>query len=329
MKRDTVNYFAVGIFVLAMLFAFFVLMYFVTGSTGPADHYTVRYDNVHGLKFGTGVFYEGYKVGQIEAIEPTPAEAGMEYVITVSITRDWKIPVDSVAKVVASGLIAAVQIDIDAGASAQAISPGGEINGQEQQDLFAVINDAAGEFQTLSRDGIVPVLVNLNKRIDELSAEGISFRREQLGPLVDTFNKRLNEDLIADAQSVLAKLDHSVQQMNKILGPENQQHIEKFLTHLDDGALNLGGLISRIELTRVQMGETLAALKHLVADNSEQVGISVENASLSMQEMHDALKTVNEHLGTILYNVEGSARQLHEFLQSVRDNPARIIRGTQ
>ncbi|MFT4584500.1 MAG: phospholipid/cholesterol/gamma-HCH transport system substrate-binding protein [Gammaproteobacteria bacterium] len=329
MKRDTVDYFAVGIFVLVMIFAFFLLMYFVAGSAGPADHYTVKYRNVSGLKFGTGVFYEGYKVGQIEAIEPTPVQGGMEYVLTVSITRDWKIPVDSVATVMASGLIAAVQIEIDAGTSQQAISPGGEIEGQEQQDLFAVINEAAGEFQTLSRDGIIPVLVNLNKRIDELSAEGISFRREQLGPLVDTFNKRLNEDLIGDAQTLLAKLDHSAQQLNKILGAGNQQHIENFLIHMDDDALNLGGLISRIEMTRVQMGETLAALKHLVADNTKQFGTTVENANLSMQEMRSALQTVNEHLGTIMYDVEGSARQLHEFSQSVRDNPARIIRGTQ
>ncbi|MFT4560409.1 MAG: phospholipid/cholesterol/gamma-HCH transport system substrate-binding protein [Gammaproteobacteria bacterium] len=329
MKRDTVNYFVVGIFVLTMIFAFFVLMFFVTGSTGPADNYTVKYSNVNGLKFGTGVFYEGYRVGQIETIVPTPAEAGMEYVLTLSITRDWKIPRDSVAKVMASGLISAVQIEIEGGTSEQAVSPGGEIKGQEQQDLFAVINDAAGEFQALSRDGIKPVLQNINKRIDELSAEGVSFRREQLGPLIDTFNKRLNEDLVGDAQSLLAKLDHSAQQLNKILGSKNQQQIESFLVHIDDVALNLGGLISRIEMTRVQMGDTLAALKHLVADNNHQVRTTVENANLSMQEMHNALQTVNEHLGTILYNVEGSARHLHEFSQSVRDNPSRIIRGTK
>ena len=63
--------------------------------------------------------------------------------------------------------------------------------------------------------------------------------------------------------------------------------------------------------------------------NEEKVGDAVQNASDSMSQMNQALKTVNEHLSTILYNVEGSTRQLHEFSQAVRDNPARIIRGTE
>ena len=87
-KRDNVNYLVVGVFVLIMLGTFFTLMYFVTGRTGPAEHYFVRYKNVSGLKFGTGVFYEGYRVGQIEKIIPVPSSTGMEYVLTsVSYTH--------------------------------------------------------------------------------------------------------------------------------------------------------------------------------------------------------------------------------------------------
>ena len=48
-----------------------------------------------------------------------------------------------------------------------------------------------------------------------------------------------------------------------------------------------------------------------------------------MEQMLGALEKVNEHVGTIMYNVEGSTRQLHEFSQAVRDNPARLIRGTE
>ena len=322
MKRDNVNYFVIGIFVLVMIGAFFVLMFFVTGRTGPADNYTVKYSNVSGLKFGKGVLYEGYRVGQIESIEPAPTDTGMQYVLTLSIARNWKIPDDSVARVMSSGLISAVQIEIAEGSSDKSIAPGGEIQGQEQQNLFAVISDAAGEIKTLSHDGVMPVLKNLSNRITELS-------EQQLGPMVETLNKRLNEDLIGDAQSLVAKLDRSAQHLEKILGPNNQAQIEDFLVHIDDVALNLGGLISRIELTRIQMGETLAALKHLASNNEEKVGSAVQNASDSMAQMNQALKTVNEHLSTILYNVEGSSRQLHEFSQAVRDNPARIIRGTE
>jgi len=329
MKRDNVNYLLVGSFVIFTIGAFFVLMYYVTGSTGPADRYVVKYKNVAGLKFGTGVFYEGYHVGQIEKITPEAASTGMQYVLTVSIKRGWEIPEDSVAQVVASGLISAVQIQIKEGSSSNSIAPGGEIPGREQQDLFAVLSEAAGQFKSLSEDGVMPVLTNLNDRINEVSDEIIAFRREQLGPLVTTFNQRLNTDLIGDAQALVAKLDSSAKGLQKILGTKNQAQIEQFLVHVDEIALNLNDLITRIESTRQQMGETLVSIENLASNNDEAIANAVSNANLSMLEMREALRTINEHLGTIMYNVEGSSRNLNEFSQAVRDNPARLLRGTE
>ena len=85
MKRDTVNYVLVGGFVVLMALAFVVLLFAVTGRSGPTDTYFVYYRNVSGLKFGTGVFYEGYRVGQIERIEPVAMEEGMRYRVELSV----------------------------------------------------------------------------------------------------------------------------------------------------------------------------------------------------------------------------------------------------
>jgi len=328
MKRDNLNYFVVGVFVLVATGVFFVFMYFVTGRTGPAEHYIVHYNNVSGLKFGTGVFYEGYRVGQIEKIVPEATPTGMRYVLTLSIAQGWKIPNDSVARIVSSGLISAVQIEIDEGSSLDSLDPGDEIRSEEQQNLFAVLGEVAGDLHDLSRDGMMPMLRNLNQRISDVADEIVSFRRNDLTPLVENLNQRLNEDLIGDAQALIAELDDSAQNLNKILGGANQRQIERFLVHIDEVAVDSRALISRIELTRMQMSKTLAALEHLVLDNDEGVSSAINNANASMQQMRDALTTVNSHLGTIMYNVEGSTRQLHEFAQAVRDNPARLIRGT-
>ena len=54
MKRDTINYAVVGGFVVAMGIGFVILMFAVTGRSGPTESYFVHYDNVSGLKFGTG-----------------------------------------------------------------------------------------------------------------------------------------------------------------------------------------------------------------------------------------------------------------------------------
>ena len=59
MRRDSINYLIVGCFVLTVGVAFLVVMYKITGRSGPVDHYHVYYKSVSELKYGTGVYYEG------------------------------------------------------------------------------------------------------------------------------------------------------------------------------------------------------------------------------------------------------------------------------
>jgi len=118
MKRENINYFAVGVFVLSMLAMFFVVLYKITGRTGPTDEYYVVYSNVTGLKYGTPVLYEGYQIGQVEKIDPVHSGGATRYQISLSVIKDWKIPSDSIAHLVTSGLISAITIDIKEGGEA-------------------------------------------------------------------------------------------------------------------------------------------------------------------------------------------------------------------
>ena len=328
MKREHINYFAVGMFVIAMFIAFFVVMYFVTGRTGPSETYYVYYQNVTGLKFGTGVFYEGFRVGQVEKIEPEAGKEGMRYRLSLSIRRDWSIPEDSVAKIVSSGLIAAPQIGIREGSSQVKLKPGEFIEGQEQQNMFSALNDAAGEIRYLSREGVMPLLENLNQQVTAVSAQVIKFRESELGPLVTRVDKQLNEKILVDAAQMMQRLNASAAQLQTIVGEENRDKLTNFLTHIDDVAVNLNDLISRIEQTRMQMNDVLSSLGELTEGNTERVSATLENASATITEARKAMRTINTHLDSIMYHAEGSSRHLHEFSKAIRDNPTRLIRGT-
>ena len=73
-------------------------MVFVTGRSGPSDHYNAFYEDVTGINFGTGVFFEGYRVGQVEEVEPVPAPSGMRYKVSFSVPRAGESPTTAVPR---------------------------------------------------------------------------------------------------------------------------------------------------------------------------------------------------------------------------------------
>ena len=327
MKRDSVNYLLVGGFVLAVFVAFLAFMYFVTGRNGPADHYVAYYSNVTGLKFGTGVFFEGYQVGQIDEIRPEPQSSGVRYRVNLSVEKGWRIPTDSVARVVSSGLISQVQIQIEQGRSARILRPGAEIHGVEQQDLFSALSAAASGFNDLSQTGVAPVLQNLNDRITQIAEEIVDFRRQDLSPLVKNLDRRYNQELAGQAAATLASLDTSARRLERILGPENERQIGQFLQHIDTAAVELNGLITRIEVTRREMDGVLHGLDGLVADNGGDVAAAVRSARAALERLEASLTVVNENIGAVMYHVQSSAQQTNELARSLRQNPSRLIRG--
>ena len=158
MRRQWTGDFAVGLFVLAMLAALIFGIAQLTGRSGPADRYTTVYRNVTDIGFGTKVLYEGYPVGQVEAVTPRPAGSGMEFVVEFSVRRGWRIPADSVATLVSPRLLAPLAIDIRGGTSATALQPGDTIPGEPGQNMFAAMGTLAGQLSTVDFSRIDPIL---------------------------------------------------------------------------------------------------------------------------------------------------------------------------
>ena len=329
MKRDQVNYLVVGVFVLAIGVAFLWLLYRLTGSTGPSDHYVVYYNNVAGIKFGTGAFYEGYQIGQVETITPERTTHGMHYKVDLSVTKDWQIPQDSVARIVASGLLSGVSIDIQAGKSTVMLKPGSEIPGQEHANMFAALNDVAADFHELSRNGIQPVLKNLNQRIGSLADEYRDLSASDVRPLVESLRKRVDDpELFDQLKKVVAKVDRSADQLNKMLGKENQRRLSTILSNGETASGNLNDLVTRIETTRREMDHVLIEMNKMVSSNQEGVSKTVTDAATAMQELRHSLQTVSESIDTVMYHLEGTSRNVHEFSRQVRENPGLLLNST-
>ncbi|VAW43838.1 hypothetical protein MNBD_GAMMA02-36, partial [hydrothermal vent metagenome] len=106
MKRHISNYFWVGLFTLVIsIFTLWILIK-MTGQEGDASEYHTYYSNVTGLGYGTPVFFEGYRIGQIETITPGYKQTKLDFKVSYSVLKAWKIPNDSVAQINSAGLLA-------------------------------------------------------------------------------------------------------------------------------------------------------------------------------------------------------------------------------
>ncbi|MCD6075320.1 MAG: uncharacterized protein K0Q70_2203, partial [Rhodospirillales bacterium] len=161
MKNVKLNYLIVGIFTIAVVTGLFITVSLLTGRTGATDSYYASYDNVSGIRFGTRVLYEGYPVGQVEEILPRQVDGKTRFLVELTVVRGWKIPADSTAEIAASGLLAAVNMNIREGKSTEILKPGSEMRSRETNNIMLAVGDLARDIKDLTESEIRPLMANL------------------------------------------------------------------------------------------------------------------------------------------------------------------------
>jgi len=272
MKDPRRNYLVVGTFVIAMAVVLIAWIAVLTGRTGATDRYHVVYDNVMGLKRGTEVLFEGYRVGLVAAISPTDVEGRQRFRADISVRRWCRIPEDSVAAITASGLLSAVVIDIRSGDSATELAPGSEIEGEEAANLLADVSGIAGRVNTLLEEKVEPLIDDLSMAIPSI---------------------------VDDLAVLTSNLRTVVDRVNQILSPENAGRIEQTLANLEHATGDLGQTQERLDelLLTVQtlmdrdegaLGHALADLQHTlaaVARHIDAVSRNVEDTTRNLSEL--------------------------------------------
>lgn len=328
MRRENINYFLVGLFVLGVGLAFLWALYRLTGAAGPTDSYYAYYDNVSGIKYGTVTYYKGYPVGQVETVTPEVHDTTTRYRVAFSVRRGWRMPVGSVAAIVLPGPLAPAVVDIREGKGPGWLEPGAELEGREQADVFAVLNDVAADFRELSREGIQPMLKNLNERVTALSEEYEALSREQMRPLLESLRRRVDDpELFANLKQVIEKLDASAEALLKTVNAENRRHLSSILSNADRGSAQLNELLAGIEDTRAEMHRLFVEMDGLVKENRDGVNQTITDASAAMKDLRNSIRIVADNIDTIVHHLDGSSRNMQEFSREVRENPGVLFSG--
>lgn len=114
--------------VVLVIAALFLVFAYSTAQVHAVSGYNVlaKFSKIDGIRAGGDVRVSGIKVGSIvaESLDPKTYEAE----VTLSIDPAVKLPTDSVASIVSSGLLGDKYIAILPGAADEMIKPGGRIN---------------------------------------------------------------------------------------------------------------------------------------------------------------------------------------------------------
>lgn len=304
MKKDTINYFAVGLVVLAGLAALMLAFYRLTAGVGDQDTYYTHFRNVSGVDRGTLVTYEGFVFGQVTGIRPERDAQGTVYQVEFRVRKGWKIPVDSVARVYSEGLLADTVIDIAEGRSSQFLAPGATLSSARGMDLFAAMTELAAGFGDLSERSLQPLLAALTQMVEQIGGE----IRAKVPRILD------------DTHDLVKKLDQSATHLSEVMNAETTIKAQRILNNVDLAAGDLRSLSEDLGEVRQHSLLLVRKLDQLVTDT--QPGL--RDAVGALREVLQQLSAYSEN---ILLNLDNTSRNMSEFSRQVPNNPARLLGG--
>ena len=203
----------IGIFAVVVLLASWAGVRFLSGLDvfSRTRTYYVDYTEVSGIAQASPVMILGVKVGSVTAIklDPTKAE-GVE--LTLEVSRDYNLPIDSKAKLFSDGLMGGKAIAIEYGTSAEFLKNGDHLTAAYDKGLMDM---AGAELEGLTKKigealtSLTATLDNVNGMLDEnrKSFGGVMKNIDSMTDTMDDVLTGKKQDLVAIVENLSAFAD--------------------------------------------------------------------------------------------------------------------------
>ena len=113
---------------------------------GQNETYYAYYDDAAGLQNASAVMIRGVKVGQVMQVSVAPEDPS-KVKVTMSVSRDYKLPNDSQAKIFSAGLMGGKAIEIILGSSSEVLAPGSDIQSKAEKDMLDMAASELGDLK--------------------------------------------------------------------------------------------------------------------------------------------------------------------------------------
>lgn len=302
MKRIYNNYFLVGLFTIVIGGAAIVLLLNMSGKNKDADTYYSYFDNVTGLGYGNPVYYQGYRVGQVENITPETKDGKLLFKTEYTLLSGWKVPSDSMAKIESSGLLSDMSLSIHAGKSTSHLDLNSEIKGVKGDDIMATMTQLAHDFGALNDEKIRPLMDLIYTRTDNLTK---------------SLETQIPE-ILTSIEGLVKNIDKLIVSADKLLGDENIEGIETIINNLEKLSTQLSESGGWVESSLDNVNKLIASGDDMIKHSDEKI-VSILDITLKM------LESFSVKAETIGSEIESASMNINEATNSIRKKPSTLI----
>ncbi len=282
----------IGIYALLIFLGSWAGIRFLSGADifGRNNVFYAYYDDASGLQNASSVVIRGVKVGQVSSVAISP-EDPTKVQVTLAVSKDYTIPVDSKAKIFSAGLMGGQAVEIVLGKDSALLEPGATITSAVEVGMFDALSSEFGDI----KEKLVVMMDNINTTLTTLNT------------LVDSNNANISS-AISNLNGILADLEKS----------QIVANLDSFTGTLKDNGEKIDSIVSSVNnlattLDEQQMGQKLAA--------------AVDNLSTLLAKFNSAEGTVGSLLNDkeLYANLTQASENLSALLGDLKENPKRYV----
>jgi len=278
---------------------------------GKETVYFSEYYQVNGLVNANPVMINGLRVGKVKDIYFNPDMSG-RIIVSFTLSNDFPVPVNSVARIFSSDLMGSKAIDLVLGDSKQFARDGDTVKSEVEAGLMAEVNAQVQPIKKKAED----LLASMDMLV---VAFQLIFNASARDNLKESFN---------NIRMTFENLENATGNIDNLVVTESGR-ISSILIRLDSLALILSQ-------NRQNFDQIISNFK-LISDSLAQSDIpaTFSNINTTLAEMQKLLSSIEQGKGTLgqlmvndsLYNqLNNSAASLDSLLKDIRENPKRYVK---
>ena len=295
----------VGAVALVTIVVFIWLFNFLKGKDffkNTANYYAV-YENVGGLAESSPVEINGYKVGVVQSIDFLDATSG-RLLVVFSVSKDFKLPVNTVAEILPVSLIAGMKAQFIYGDGAGFYSDGDTIPGILSESLLTTLDDV-----------LEPIKAKVLAMVTVLDS------------VINSINDVIDPEFKENLSGTMAHLNNTTGSLDRILGSKEAElkntldNITRFSDMLSSNTPKLNNTFNNLE----SITDTLAAAD--LYNSISNLKASLEKASTLIENLNNGKGSAGQILtnDSLYANLNNSLGNLNLLLEDVKSNPKRYV----